>query len=99
MNILQSRIDRHGADFAANESVNRALANELRELAAKVRAGGSSAARAQHESRGKFLVRDRIDRLLDPGAPFLEIAQLAGHELYDDWLPATTPPLGRLLKI
>ncbi len=35
-----------------------------------------------------MFVRDRVDRLLDPGSPFLEIGQLAGHELYDDWLPA-----------
>ncbi len=88
MSVLQTRIDRHGAEFAANEAVNRALAAELRELAAKVRAGGSAAARAQHESRDKLLVRDRIDRLLDPGTPFLEIGQLAGHNLYDDWIPS-----------
>ena len=88
MSVLQTRIDRHGADFAANEAVNRALAADLRELAAKVRAGGSAAARAQHESRDKLLVRDRIDRLLDPGTPFLEIGQLAGHNLYDDWIPS-----------
>ncbi|MBK6452700.1 MAG: methylcrotonoyl-CoA carboxylase [Proteobacteria bacterium] len=88
MSVLQTRIDRHGAEFTANEAVNRGLAAELRELAAKVRAGGSAAARAQHESRDKLLVRDRIDRLLDPGTPFLEIGQLAGHNLYDDWIPS-----------
>ena len=88
MSVLQTRIDRHGAEFVANEAVNRGLAAELRELAAKVRAGGSAAARAQHESRDKLLVRDRIDRLLDPGTPFLEIGQLAGHDLYDDWIPS-----------
>ena len=88
MSVLQSRIDRHGAEFAANDAVNRALADDLRELSLKVRAGGSAAARAQHESRDKLLVRDRIDRLLDPGTPFLESRQLAGHDLYDDWLPS-----------
>jgi 3-methylcrotonyl-CoA carboxylase beta subunit len=88
MSVLQTRVDRQSAEFAANDSVNRALAEELRQLAARVRAGGPAAARAQHESRGKLLVRDRIDRLLDPGTPLLEIGQLAGHELYDDWIPA-----------
>ena len=74
MSVLQTRIDRHGAEFTANEAVNRALAAELRELAAKVRAGGSAAARAQHESRDKLLVRDRIDRLID-AEPWLGQAQ------------------------
>jgi 3-methylcrotonyl-CoA carboxylase beta subunit len=88
MSLIQSRVDRVGADFAANAEVNRRLAGELRELAGKIAAGGSTAARQQHESRGKMFVRDRIDRLLDPGSPFLEVGQLAGHELYGDWIPA-----------
>jgi 3-methylcrotonyl-CoA carboxylase beta subunit len=64
------------------------LANELRERLAQVRLGGDEKARARHVSRGKLLVRDRIDRLLDPGSPFLELAPLAGWELYDDPVPA-----------
>ena len=88
MNVLETRIDRNGAEYSANEAVNRTLAAELRELAARVREGGPAAARTQHESRDKLLVRDRIDRLLDPGSPFLEIGQLAGHNLYDDWIPS-----------
>ena len=88
MSVIQSRIDRASPEFAANAEVNRRLAAELRELVAKITAGGSAAARQQHESRGKMFVRDRIDRLLDPGSPFLEIGQLAGHELYGDWIPA-----------
>jgi len=88
VSAIESRIQRTSADFVANVAVNRGLAADLRALVDKVRAGGSASARAQHEGRGKMLVRDRIDRLLDPGSPFLEIGQLAGHELYDDWLPA-----------
>src|SRR5689334_3252964 len=88
MNVLQTKIDRNGADFAANAEVNRRLASELHDLAAKVREGGPVEARKQHQSRDKLLVRDRIDRLLDPGSPFLEIGQLAGHALYDDWIPS-----------
>ena len=49
---------------------------------AEVRLGGSEAARAKHTGRGKLLVRDRIDRLLDPGSPFLEVAPLAAYDLY-----------------
>jgi 3-methylcrotonyl-CoA carboxylase beta subunit len=88
VSVIESRVNRTSDEFAANAAANRGLAVELRELIDKVRAGGSASARAQHEGRGKMLVRDRIDRLIDPGSPFLEIGQLAGHELYDDWIPA-----------
>jgi 3-methylcrotonyl-CoA carboxylase beta subunit len=64
------------------------LADELRDRLAQVRLGGDEKARARHVARGKLLVRDRIDRLLDPGSPFLELAPLAGWELYDDPVPA-----------
>jgi len=88
VSVIESRVSRASAEFAANAEVNRGLATQLRELAAKVAAGGSASARAQHEGRGKMFVRDRVDRLLDPGSPFLEIGQLAGHELHDDWIPS-----------
>jgi len=88
VSVIESRVSRASAEFAANAEVNRGLATQLRELAAKVAAGGSASARAQHEWRGKMFVRDRVDRLLDPGSPFLEIGQLAGHELHDDWIPS-----------
>jgi 3-methylcrotonyl-CoA carboxylase beta subunit len=88
VSVIESRINPASEDFAGNAEVNRRLARELRELVDKVKEGGSAAARVQHESRDKMLVRDRVDRLLDPGSPFLEIAQLAGHELYGDWIPS-----------
>jgi 3-methylcrotonyl-CoA carboxylase beta subunit len=64
------------------------LAAELRERLAVVRRGGDEKARARHVDRGKLLVRDRIDRLLDPGSPFLELSPLAAWDLYDDDVPA-----------
>src|SRR5919199_963226 len=64
------------------------LAAELRERLAQVREGGGEAARARHVERGKLLVRERVDRLLDPGSPFLELSPLAAWELYDDVVPA-----------
>jgi 3-methylcrotonyl-CoA carboxylase beta subunit len=64
------------------------LAAELRERLATVRRGGDEKARARHVQRGKMLVRERIDRLLDPGSPFLELSPLAAYELYDDVVPA-----------
>jgi 3-methylcrotonyl-CoA carboxylase beta subunit len=64
------------------------LADELRERLALVRLGGDEASRARHVKRGKLLVRERVDRLLDPGSPFLELAPLAGWDLYDDVVPS-----------
>jgi 3-methylcrotonyl-CoA carboxylase beta subunit len=69
----------------------KALVVELRERLAAVRqdgAGGSQAARTRHLERGKLLVRDRVDRLLDPGSPFLELSPLAATGMYDDAVPA-----------
>ena len=66
----------------------RELTEELRERLALVRQGGTEAARARHLARNKLLPRERIDRLVDPGSPFLELSPLAGYGLYDDPLPA-----------
>jgi len=66
----------------------RELVDELRERLAVVREGGSPAARERHTSRGKLLVRERVDRLLDPGSPFLELSPLAANGMYDDAVPS-----------
>ena len=60
----------------------RDLVEELRQHLSVVRRGGSDAARKKHTDRGKLLVRDRIDRLLDPGSPFLELSPLAAFGMY-----------------
>jgi 3-methylcrotonyl-CoA carboxylase beta subunit len=65
------------------------LVDELRERLAVARRGGSDAARQKHTDRGKLLVRDRVDRLLDPGSPFLELSPLAAYEMYGD--PGASP--------
>jgi 3-methylcrotonyl-CoA carboxylase beta subunit len=64
------------------------LAAELRERLAVVRQGGDTRSRDRHTARGKLLVRDRVDRLLDPGSPFLELSPLAGHGMYGEDVPA-----------
>jgi len=66
----------------------RDLVADLRERLAVVRRGGSEASRERHVGRGKLLVRDRVDRLLDPGSPFLELSPLAATGMYDDAVPA-----------
>ena len=70
-----------------NAEVNAALAAELRQRVAQAALGGPEAVRTRHTSRGKLLPRQRVDRLLDPGSPFLEIGQLAAFGLYDDQAP------------
>src|SRR6187549_4224860 len=66
----------------------RDLVAELRERLAAARRGGSDQARDRHVGRGKLLVRDRVDRLLDPGSPFLELSPLAATGMYDDAVPS-----------
>src|SRR6188768_3475674 len=66
----------------------RELVADLRERLAVVRRGGSEAAREKHTDRGKLLVRERVDRLLDPGSPFLELSALAATGMYDDAVPS-----------
>ncbi|MGY8803837.1 MAG: carboxyl transferase domain-containing protein, partial [bacterium] len=82
MAIVGQKFDRGDADFARNESWMRALVDDLHGEVARVELGGGEVAVARHLSRGKLLPRERIHGLLDPGAPFLELSQLAAHDLY-----------------
>jgi acetyl-CoA carboxylase carboxyltransferase component len=88
MTTLHSRIDPHATDFLANTHASALLLEELRAVLAEVRVGGSLEARTRHTDRGKLLVRERIDRLIDPQTPFLEVGALAAHNVYADGLPA-----------
>jgi 3-methylcrotonyl-CoA carboxylase beta subunit len=71
----------------ARAAHNRALAADLRERVAQAALGGSQHHRERHVARGKLLPRDRVERLLDPGSPFLELSQLAANGMYDDEAP------------
>ena len=64
------------------------LVDELRARLGTVRLGGSEAARRKHTDRGKLLAHDRVDRLLDPGSPFLELSPLAAYEMYGGVVPS-----------
>ncbi|MDR7420801.1 MAG: carboxyl transferase domain-containing protein [Armatimonadota bacterium] len=75
------------AEFAANRCYHEALAAELRERMAVVRRGGGERAHRRHREQGKMTARERIDALLDPGSPFLEIAPLAAWEMYGGEAP------------
>ncbi|GAA2078112.1 carboxyl transferase domain-containing protein [Pseudolysinimonas kribbensis] len=87
MTVLTTSVDPAAAGPAANDAAQRALAGELRERLATAALGGPASSRERHVARGKLLPRDRVDRLLDEGSPFLELAPLAAHELYDDDTP------------
>ncbi len=88
MRRLPTKVKPQDSTFQANMEQNRRMAAELAELLARIRQGGSERARERHLSQGKLLVRDRIERLLDPGSPFLELSPLAAHEVYDEPVPA-----------
>jgi 3-methylcrotonyl-CoA carboxylase beta subunit len=79
---LQSHINREAESYQRNFEHNRKLGEELRERVRVTSLGGPEAARSRHIFRGKLLARDRVTRLLDPGAPFLEVSQLAAWEMY-----------------
>jgi len=85
--ILTSRVDLNGAEATARAAHNRALAEALRAKVAEAALGGPERSRERHIARDKLLPRERVERLLDPGASFLEIGQLAANGLYDDEVP------------
>ncbi|MCH2097732.1 MAG: methylcrotonoyl-CoA carboxylase [Pseudomonadales bacterium] len=87
MAILGSSVRTSDAAFVANAEHHRALAADLAALVAEQALGGDERSRKRHIGRGKLLPRDRVHTLLDPGSAFLEIGQLAGHELYEDRIP------------
>jgi acetyl-CoA carboxylase carboxyltransferase component len=84
---LVSRVRTQDPLFRERDTFHRARARELAERLAVARAGGGAEAAAKHTARGKLLARERIERLLDPGSPFLELSPLAAWGLYDDAAP------------
>jgi 3-methylcrotonyl-CoA carboxylase beta subunit/propionyl-CoA carboxylase len=88
MNRLPSHVRLDGEEFAANRRHHEALAAELRERLALIRKGGGERALRRHREQGKMTARERIDSLLDPGSPFLEIAPLAAWDMYDGEAPS-----------
>jgi 3-methylcrotonyl-CoA carboxylase beta subunit len=88
MSVIKSSLDPRAAEFKANAAALRALVDDLREKTVQVSRGGSEEARQKHLSRGKLLVRDRVNGLLDPGTPFLELSPLAATSWHDNDVPA-----------
>jgi 3-methylcrotonyl-CoA carboxylase beta subunit len=86
--VLASAADPASDAWRANEAAHEELAEELRARLAAARLGGGDKARARHTARGKLLPRERVDTLLDPGSPFLELAPLAAEGMYGGAAPA-----------
>ncbi|MFC9917888.1 carboxyl transferase domain-containing protein [Agromyces binzhouensis] len=88
MHTITSAVDAASDAARANADAHAVLVEELRERLRVAALGGPDASRDRHVARGKLLPRDRVDRLLDEGSPFLELAPLAAGDLYDDDTPA-----------
>jgi 3-methylcrotonyl-CoA carboxylase beta subunit len=87
MPAIRSHIDSQSTDFQENAKHLSGLVQELEQTLADIRLGGGDKARSKHTERGKLLARDRITALLDSGSPFLEIAPMAAHEMYENQAP------------
>ena len=88
MSVIDSKVNNRSEEYLANAAHMRAMVEDLEEHVARVRLGGGGKYQERHESRGKLLVRDRINALVDPGSPFLELSQLAAHEVYGEAVAA-----------
>ena len=87
MPIIESKLSPRAADFQANADKMRSIVADLKAKVARAALGGGDKARDKHVAKGKLLPRERIDLLLDPGAPFLELSQLAAFGMYNDEAP------------
>jgi len=88
MTVLQTQLNPRSHDFVANAAAMRAVVDDLRAHLERVAQGGGDAARAKHTARGKLLPRERVQMLLDPGTPFLEVAPLAALNMYNNDAPS-----------
>ena len=87
MAVLTSSVSPRSADFKARAAAMREALTEIRAAADAAMEGGGEKARARHAARGKMLPRDRVQHLIDPGSPFLEVGALAAHDMYDGACP------------
>lgn len=88
MTVIQSKLSPNGAEFQANAAAMQTIVDDLKAKLAVIAQGGSASARAKHVARGKLLPRERVERLLDAGTPFLEVSPMAAYGMYDADIPA-----------
>src|SRR5262249_26203857 len=87
MPVLESKLNPRSDEFRTASDAMRALVQDLKGKVAKIAEGGGEEARKKHAARGKLLPRGRVQLLLDPGTPFLELSQLAAFGMYNDDAP------------
>ena len=88
MSTIQSKLNVRSEEFASNSGYMQSLVDDLRQRIEEIRQGGGQKYQQRHAERGKMLARDRINALIDPGSPFLELSQLAAYQVYADSVPA-----------
>ena len=88
MAVIKSTIKTKSSDFQNNAQSMQAAVDDLKATLAAVASGGGEKACQRHIARGKLLPRERVEALLDPGSPFLELCPLAAHQVYDEEVPA-----------
>jgi 3-methylcrotonyl-CoA carboxylase beta subunit len=88
MPVIKTSLDQRSETFRANAAAMQAQVDDLAAKVGEIRKGGGAAARERHVARGKLLPRERVRALLDPGAPFLELSQLAGYGMYGEDIPS-----------
>src|SRR5262245_34655757 len=87
MDALETHIDPTSSQFKANAERMTALVSDLRDRLERARLGGGPKYLERHREQGKLTVRERIELLVDPATPFLELSPLAAHDMYDDDAP------------
>jgi 3-methylcrotonyl-CoA carboxylase beta subunit len=87
MAVLTSRINSRDATFGSNRDHMQTQVDDLRRKVDTIRQGGGAKSQERHTARGKLLPRDRLNALLDPGSPFMELSQLAAYKVYEDDVP------------
>jgi 3-methylcrotonyl-CoA carboxylase beta subunit len=88
MDTIQSQIDKNSEHYLANREHHMALANQLKEKLQTVMLGGGEAAVEKHRKRGKFLARERIEKIIDEGSSFIELSGLAANDVYEENVPS-----------
>ena len=88
MKRFKSSISTNSQDFKQNYEFNKSITNKLSEELTKAKLGGPEHHRKRHQERGKLLVRDRIEKLIDKNTPFLEFSALAANDMYDNEAPS-----------
>ena len=97
MPVLETKLNARSADFVANAAAMRSLVDDLNAKVNKAALGGGDTARAKHTARGKLLPRDRVQMLLDPGTPFLELSPMAAYGMYPDKDGSDSAPAAGLI--